>query len=345
MKLSARDAARFVREPDRTLAGVLIYGEDKVEVAARRLVLTRTLLGDDEGGDMRLTRIEPGDLRRGPAALIDAMKARGFFDGQQIVVVEDATDATVPMLSEALSAAEQDDAFLIVTAGRLPARAKLRKLFESMGNAAAAPCFADIPDRAAIREMLTDAGAGDATDDAVRDLEALARSLDRGTLRDLLQRLSLYVDPAEERIEPKHVAACAPGAGDVDLDETLDCVADGRAEDIGPLLARLKAQGQNATGVVIAAQRYFRALHTVLAASSSGSSVDGAIGSLRPPVFGPRRDALARRCRIWTLAQVEGALTVLLDTDNDLRGGTGAPGWPLLERAFLKLALTIRQRR
>lgn len=344
MKLNGRDAVRFIKAPDLALAGVLIYGEDTVEVSNRKSVLVKTLLGSGDDAEMRLTRIQPSDIRSDPAVLIDSMKAQGFFGGQQVVVVDGAGDGTVPALSAALNDAVRGDGYLVVTAGILPARSKLRKLFESMGNAAAAPCYADVPDRMAIRELLTEAGIGEVTDDALVDLEALARGIDKGALRDLIERLFLYSCDDSAPLSADDVIACAPGSGDVDLDETIAVVADGKAEQIGPLLSRLQAQGQSPTGLVIAAQRYFRSLHSVLSAAAAGTSIDSAIGGLRPPVFGPRRDALSRRCRTWKLAQVEGAMSVLLETDNDLRGGTGAPGWPLLERAFLKLALTIRRR-
>lgn len=343
MKLSGRDAARFAAKPDLSLCGVLIYGEDGVEVAARRAKLVNVALGKEDGADMRLTRLAAAEVRRDPASVTDAVKARGFFAGRQVVVVEDAGDGTLPGLQTALAEATPDDAFLVVTAGILPARSKLRKLFEAAKNAAAAPCYGDAPDRGAISDMLREAGARDVSDDALRDLEALGRALDAGAMRDLITRLALYSIDGAGPVSPEDVAACAPRASDAELDEALDAVADGQAEALGPLLSRLEAQGQSATGLVIAASRYFRQLHAVAAVVEGGGAIDAAVGSLRPPVFGPRRDALMRRCRKWRLGAVETALSILLETDDALRGGAEAAGYAVLERAFLKLALTARR--
>lgn len=343
MKLSGRDAARFAAKPDLSLSGVLIYGEDGVEVAGRRAKLVNVVLGGEDGADMRLTRLAAADVRRDPASVTDAMKARGFFAGRQVVMVEDAGDGTLPGLQAALSEATPEDAFLVVTAGVLPARSKLRKLFETAKNAAAAPCFGDAPDRGAIGDMLREAGARDVADDAMRDLEALGRALDAGAMRDLITRLALYSMDGDGPVSSADVAACAPRASDAELNEALDAVADGRAEALGPLLARLEAQGQSATGLVIAASRYFRQLHAVAAVTEGGGSIDAAVGALRPPVFGSRRDALIRRCRTWRLDPAESALSLLLETDDALRGGAEAAGYAVLERAFLKLALTAQR--
>lgn len=101
MKLSSTEAQRFLDNPDRALAGLLIYGPDPVEIAARRERLTRNLIGPDEGADLRLTRISAAELRRDPAMLSDAMKAQGFFEGPQVVTIEDASDSQCAIVGSA----------------------------------------------------------------------------------------------------------------------------------------------------------------------------------------------------------------------------------------------------
>ncbi len=341
MKLSARDAARFCNAPDLTRAGILLYGADPVEIAERRRKLVTTLLGNDDGADMRLTRMSGAELRKDGAALLDALKAQGFFGGRQVVLVDDATDGLVKVFESALSEIQSDDAFLVVTAGMLPARSKLRKLFESLGNVAAAAFYGDAPDRGAISDMLRDAGARNVDDEALRDLEALAMTLDAGTLRDLVTRVALYTLDQNEPVSSSDIAICAPGAGDAAIDEVLSVVAEGKVAEIGPLMGRLEAQGQAPTSLAISAARLFRQIHMV--GSVSGGDIDGAISALRPPVFGPRRAALVRQCRIWRRDNAEAVLKLLLETDGLLRGGSGAAGYAILERAFLKIAMTAQR--
>jgi len=113
-------------------------------------------------------------------------------------------------------------------------------------------------------------------------------------------------------------------------------------ERIGPSLGRLAAQGANATSLCIAATRHFRALHQV---TSHPGGPDQGLSALRPPVFGPRRDAMSRQARHWGRNRVERALSDLLDTDLQLRSGSTYPAMPLIERAFIRIAMRGRARR
>ena len=99
------------------------------------------------------------------------------------------------------------------------------------------------------------------------------------------------------------------------------------------------------TGLAIAAGRYFRRLHAIAAVIEGGGSADAAVGALRPTVFGPRRDALIRRGRRWRLGAVETAMATIIEADNALRGGAEAAGYAVLERAFLRIALSAKQLR
>lgn len=338
MKLNARDAMQFCRSPDRRYRAALIYGEDGVEVSRRRAQLVSALIGDGE--DHNLTQLDVGQARRDPAIITDALRAKGFFGGEPIVLIENGADGLAAGLAEAFATAADDDAFMVVTAGILPARSKLRKLFEDEAAAVSAPCYQMAMGRAEIEVLLKDAGIGAIAEDAVRDLVDFARSSDSGALNDLISRLALYTLGDQNAASSKDVMACLPGSGDADLDDVLDAVADGDAGRIGPIMSKLESQGVNATTLAISSMRKFKQLHAI---SSAGGSADAVISRLRPPVFGPRRDALARQARMWSMEKCEGALKLILETDTALRGGAAAAGYPLLERMMIRLALGARR--
>ena len=119
------------------------------------------------------------------------------------------------------------------------------------------------------------------------------------------------------------------------LDDVLNIAAEGKAQEIGPILRRLEAQGVNAVGLCIGATRHFRTLHTV--AADPGGPGAG-IGKLRPPVFGPRRDRIQRQASQWGMHKLERALAVLLNTDLTLRSAAQVPDMAVMERALLRLA-------
>jgi DNA polymerase-3 subunit delta len=79
-----------------------------------------------------------------------------------------------------LSEWQPGDAQIIVTAGVLPKRSSLSKLFEGSKTAYVAAIYDDPPGRAEIEDLLKGAGITDVDRAAMVDLEALARSLSAG---------------------------------------------------------------------------------------------------------------------------------------------------------------------
>ena len=341
MKLSSRDAPAFLARPDARVPGVLIWGADPMRVAERRQALIRALIGPDGEAEMRLTRFPAADLRKDPAAALDATRAQGFFPGTRAVLVEEAADAAAPALAPALTDWAEGDAMLVVTAGALPASSKLRKLFEADKRAFALAVYDDPPGQAEIAAMLQTEGLGGVPGEAMRDLTALAQVLEPGDFRQTLQRIALYKlgDPAP--LTGDEIAALAPQGGEADVDDVLNAVAEGRSAEVAPLMARLAAQGVAPVALCIGAIRHFRLLHGLLAHPQGPAQ---AVERLRPPVYGPRRARLVRQAQRWTLPQVEDALAQLTDTDLTLRSSSRAPLAALLQRTLIRLSMTAARR-
>jgi len=337
MKLSPRDAPGYFARPEADRTGILIYGGDAMRVALRRQEVVKAIVGPEGEAEMRLTRMSGSDLKKDGASVGDAMKAQGFFPGPRVVVVEDVTENQAAPVLTALEDWAPGDAHLVVTAGSLKAASKLRKAFEGHRNAYAVGIYDDPPSRAEIDAALRAAGLTNVPADAMRDIEALARALDPGDFRQTVEKLGLYKHGDPAALTGADIAAIATGSVEAEIDDVLNVVAEARASEIGPVLARLQAQGIQAVALCIGALRHFRMLYTV--ASAPGGAQEG-IGRLRPPVFGPRRDRVMRQAGQWGAARLEDAVSLLTDTDLALRSaGRTAPDMALVERAFIRLAM------
>ncbi|MGX0975667.1 DNA polymerase-3 subunit delta [Roseovarius sp. MBR-51] len=342
MKLSPRDATRYFAKPEAQRTGLLIYGADAMRVALKRQEMLAALLGPTADSEMRLTRMPAGDLRKDPAALMDAVKAQGFFPGPRAAFVEDANDTAADAILAALSDWRAGDAQIVVTAGALKSTSKLRKAFESHPNAYAVGLYDDPPSREEIEAALTRAGLRDVPGPVMADLTALARDLDPGDFRQTVEKLALYKLGDATPLNASDIAACAPASTEADLDDILNIVAEGRSSEIGPVMRRLKAQGTQPVGLCIGATRHFRALYT--AASDPGGAAQG-IARMRPPIFGPRRDRMLRQAQGWGAERLQQALTILTDTDLTLRSAAQrAPEMALVERALIRLAMLASAR-
>ncbi len=337
MKLSTRDAPAYFAKPDPDAVGLLIYGADPMRIALRRQEVINNLIGPDGADEMRLTRMPAADLRKDPARVSDEIKAVSFFPGPRVVFVEDATDTAASAILNALDDWSPGDAQIVVTAGTLKATSKLRKAFEAHARTYATGIYDDPPSRAEIEKMLADAKLSPPSGPIMAALSDMARAMDPGDFRQMLEKLALYKLGDQSPIEAEDIDACAPASTEAELDDILHIVAEARADQIAPVLRRLQSQGANPVSLTIAAMRHFRTLHA--AASDPGGAAQG-IGRVRPPVFGPRRDRMTRQAQSWGAHKLDAALGVLTDTDLALRSaGQTAPQMALVERAFIRLAM------
>ncbi|WP_300057041.1 DNA polymerase III subunit delta [uncultured Roseobacter sp.] len=329
MKLSTRDANAYFAKPDETKTGLLIYGADGMRVALKRQQVLAALLGDSAEEEMRLSRMSGADIRKDPALLMDAVKAVGFFPGPRAVFVEEVNDTAAPAVLAALEDWQSGDAQIIITAGALKPTSKIRKAFESHPQAYAAAIYDNPPTRDEIETALRDAGLGQVPQEAMGALNDLAQALDPGDFRQTVEKLALYKLGDDAPVTEADIAACAPTSTEADIDDILMVVSEARTQEIGPVMQKLVAQGATPVGLCIGAMRHFRALHRA-ASDTSG----------RPAIFGPNRDRMLAQSRKWGAAKLETAITLLTDTDLQLRSaGQTAPGMAVVERAFIRLSM------
>ncbi|EAQ03877.1 hypothetical protein OB2597_11556 [Pseudooceanicola batsensis HTCC2597] len=341
MKLSPRDATGYFARPEADRTGLLIYGADGMRIALRRQEVIAALVGPQGEEEMRLTRLPAAEIRRDPALLADAIKAVGFFPGPRVVFVEDATEVHAPAILPALEDWREGDAQVVITAGQLKPTSKLRKFFESHRNAYAAAIYDNPPTRVEIEAELKRSGLTDLSQDALRDLSALAMAIDPGDFRQTLEKLVLYKHGDATPVTPADLAAVAPASTEAEIDDMLDIVAEAKAAEIGPLMQRLRAQGIQPVTLCIGLMRHFRTLYAVAAAP--GGAGEG-INKVRPPVYGPRRDRVLRQAQGWGALKLQQALTEITETDLALRSAAQtAPAMALVERSLIRLAMMARR--
>jgi DNA polymerase-3 subunit delta len=332
MKLAPRDANGYFAKPDPKRTGILIYGGDAMRVALKRQQLITGLIGKEGETEMRLSRISAADLRTDPARLNDAVKAQGFFPGPRVAFVEDAADGLSKIISAALADWRPGDAQIVVTAKQLTARSALRKIFEGHNNAYAVGIYDDPPSKSEIEADLAKSGLTGIGPDAMGTLIALANDIGPGDFRQVIEKISLYKLNDSTPLTVEDITACAPSSTEAALDDVLNIVAEARSGEVGPIIRKLQSQGVQPVGLCIGATRHFRTLY---AAANNPSG----IGGLRPPVFGARRERMQRQLQKWNARKLEIALTMLTDTDLQLRSTSRAPAMVLIERALIRLSM------
>lgn len=344
MKLAGARAAAFCARPAEVLsgriAGILLHGPEAGLLALRRRELVAALT---EGDDLRLTRLDPGAAAKDPAEIDAALRARGFFPGRRVVLIEGARDALAAPLTAVLRAPETgpgaEDAFLVVTAEGLGPRSALRRLFEQAAGLAALGIYPDPPGAKEIGALLASAGLPRGlTAEASEVLRGLAAEIGRGALAPLLEKIALYGLGRTGPLGLEELEPLLPAAAEAELDRLAAAVAEGRADAIGPLVSRLSAAGTGPVAMLIATGRHFRQL---LALTAAPDGIEAALNRMRPPAFGPRRSGLAAQAQRWGPARLEAANRLLFQTDRQVRAPGSRPDRALVERCLVRLAMMV----
>jgi DNA polymerase III subunit delta len=332
MILKGVEASRYFASPDPSRAGLLIFGADGMRVALRRQEVVAALIGPDGPAEMRLTRLAASEVRKDAAALIDATRAIGFFPGPRVVLVEDATDTLTEVIGTALKDWRPGDAQLVVTAGGLTGKSTLKSLFEKHIAAVSIGLYDEPPSAEEIQAALRKAGLAEIDRDAEAELSGLARSLEPGDFRQMLEKIALYKIGDVSPLSVAEIRALAPMTIEAEVSDLVAAVAERRAGAVGSLVRRLEGQGVQPVAICIGALRHFRSLHAM--ASDQGGAGQRSRGNFR------QQEAQARQVRLWRVGALESAITDLVEADLTLRSTSRAPGMAVIERALLRLALT-----
>lgn len=328
MRISSAAAAGFCRAPDPAVIAVLLYGSDAGLVALRRQELVRSVT---EGDEMRLTRLDAAEARKDPAAIDEAARARGFFPGRRVVLIERATDGLAKPLATILEAVEPEDALLVVEADSLPARSALRKLFETGRTLAAVALWPEPPDAGELGRRLRAAGLGAGlTAEAEADLVEAASVMDAGPLEQLIQTLAVYGLDREEPLGADELAALLPARAESGTDRLIAAVAAGEVGTLGPVVRRLVAAGVTPTTMLIQTGRHFRQLLGL--AARNGPAPRGRVG-----------ERMAAEARRWGTARLERAVRTLYAADRTLRSPGRRPDLAMVERALIRVAMMAPQ--
>ena len=329
-KLDARRVAAFLKDPGPTRA-VLLHGEDAGLIRERADALQRAVVGGDD--PFRYADL-PRDAAAKPGALSGEMSALALTGGRRMVRVRDATDGLTAGVKDALNA--PGDTLLVLEAGELPSRAKLRTLLESHPQAAVIACYRE---RGAelvgtIASLLREQGVS-AEPSA---LEWLAGRLgeDRMLLRREVEKLALYVGEGGTLGE-EDVLACIGDGSTLDLDEALIAATAGEISVADRALDVALGEGAHPVMVVRAALRHIQRLHLASLAMAAGAPPGAALEGLRPPVFFRHKPGFERALRCWNPSTLAAAGDALLEAEKRTKSSSAAR--PIPDQAIARAAV------
>jgi len=339
VKFNARQLSKFLETPDPSVSAVLLFGPDQGLVSETSSKLVSQIAGRP-ADPFLFDELTPAQLKSEPTALMDAALAMPMMGGRKAVLVRQATDSLAGRFDDLLGGPAFDN-LIVVEAGELAARSRLRKVFEKAGNAAAAGCYGDDSRglETVLREVL--AAHGMTADPDVAGELAGRLGNDRMVSRGEIEKLVLYVGDGG-RVSSDDVARVIGDNVSLSVDAVVFDTADGNSEHSDQALNRAFAEGVPPIQILRALQRHFQRLHWVAGHLDQGARLDSAVAKLKPPVFFKFKARFQRQAGQWNTARLDRAMELLLEAERQCKQ-TGAPAEAICQRTVLRLAGAARR--
>ena len=337
MKLVGAQAHRFCKKPDPKIWAVLLFGNDNGVVADGAQALR--LAFSDKTDDAETITLDQDHIRREPNILFDALEARSLLGNRRIIKINVSGDKISSLLLEAIALgeahADRFEAKLIITAGALAKRSKLRAKMETCQHSAALQFFED---------ELTDIGARTrdklSADGLEIEEEALALFIaelpgHRGLANQEMEKLALYGRGLGRALSSKDIRILSTSDIDHALHDLISATLAGQVHAAQSGLERITLAGTSPISILRALQRESNRL--LLAHTLMGTG-GGDIGmKLKPPVFKNKWPAFRATLALWSPKRLARVLERIHDAEAQIKTA-GPIGAAIIQKLIGDLA-------
>lgn len=343
MKLAGIAASRYCLKPEPPTWAFLAFGDDEGVVSDASFTLRRAL---SEGRQNTETIILDQDqIKRDPAQLFDALEARSLLGEDRIIRVSTTGDRIAALLLEALTLGEaQPDRFearLVITAGALAKRAKLRTGFEAAKNAIALHFYSD--DTSAISDHTLNTLKPHQIEIEQAALALFVSELPghRGLANQEIEKLTLYGANLGRAISTSDVRMLSTTDSDHNILDLVAATLNGNISAAQAELDKLTVAGTSSISILRSLQR--NVVRLIEAHSLSGRGSD--IGKkLRPPVYPNDWPAFRDRMALWPPKRLSRILERIYEAEAMIKE-YGHTGDAIVLKLISELAVTAARSR
>jgi DNA polymerase-3 subunit delta len=337
---AARIQALYRHWPD-DIRLVLLHGQDTAASRDHADQIARQFA--DSSNPMAVETLSGSAVSGDPQALVAAAGTVSMFGDRTLVRVDGLEEDGLAGITALIASPPGNK--VVAVAGVLKKGSKLQAFAEKSPAIAALISYEPgLRDAARlIAEIATPYGLRASRDAATAVFESAGG--DRTIIRREIEKLSLYLDSAEDRPKPLEradVAAVGVGVGDSDQFALGGAVAGGRPAQVVDLLARLPG----AAGIMAlrAVERRLTLLLTLRGVVDGGASPQTAVDGARPPIFWKEKEAVAQELTLWTTPALVRGLADILAAERAIKS-SGSLGETLADVAILTLARRAAARR
>lgn len=304
MKIEAGRVESFLKNPGNTNV-ILIYGPDGGLVAERGLALVKAAIG---GTDDAFGYAEISDASR----LLEEATAVSLMGGRRVVRLRDAGEGAVKPVEALLKTSSV--ALVILEAGDLTPKSKLRALAEKSTAVASVACY--VVDAARLPRVVTERlrGSGVTIDADAANWVGNNIAGEEGVIRQSLELLLLYAGDGG-RLGLEDVRAALPDGGESSIGDAIDATLTGDPAGADRAISLAYDEGVSPVAIVRVLLSELMRLRVMAEAVAQSSSVSEAMGAMRPPVFFKRVPVVTKALGLWRVAALDEAIKAALNAE------------------------------
>ena len=339
MKISNNQVDSFIASGAKAVEAVLFYGPDAGLVRERAKNLSKNIV-DDLNDPFNVSTLLGGTILEEPALLLDNLNALSVTGDKRLVIVSDASDRIANIVKSSLSPGNLA-AFLILKAGDLKPRSKLRSLAESSNSIAALACYSD--DNQSIARLIDDVFSFDKIECDREARSYLEQNLgnDREISRSELKKLAIFAGP-NGRLGLEEIATLIGDNSSITLIDIAFSVTDGSAAETDRYLSRCVSEDIPSIAILRAVSNHLLRLQLSVKKIANGETQNQAVKALRPPVFFKTRDRFIGQLNRWRDRQISKGLSLLIKAEQECKKA-GSPDLAICGRTLHQIAALARQ--
>jgi len=337
--LKAHEVDRFLAQPVPERGIFLVYGPDAGLVAERAKTLVDKYSGKNPN-PIGVTSVHMDELAAEPGRLAREANSPSLFGGKPVIHLRNATSSLLLALQHLLD--HPPEAAIIIEAGNLAPKDKLRTVTETSKIGRTLPCFPDNERDLSelIRATFERAGIS-AEPGTVPVLSGLLGN-DRAVTRRELEKLVLFANENKYLTIDDVVTLCGDNSKIV-LDQIVDAAGCGHAANLENAASTALNSGTDPQQVLGAALRHFLWLRNLRARVDTGTSPGDVLKNTFPRPHFSRRTALEQQLRLWNDEALAKANARLQQAALQSRQNAGL-GQAIARRALLAICLAASRR-
>ena len=282
-----------------TQAGIyLVYGSDAGLVHERSIALcASSKTPNSPSMPDNLITLDMSEIDAEPSRLAVEALTTSLFGDAPVIRVRNASKSLVPMLEELLQ--NPFPAFIVLEAGSMTKRDKLRVLVEESKIGWTLPSFADDDKslNSLINQVFKDENiAIDA--DAVKVLCAYLGN-DREVTRRELEKLINFAGE-DKKLNISDIETLCGDNSTIALDELVDAVGMGQLSHLETALNKSYIAGLDSQLLLNACNRHFQFLRTIRAKIDAGANSNSALASTYPKPHFSRKNKIDHQVSRWS---------------------------------------------